>query len=141
MNCDVYACFVDYQKAFDRVQHLKMVEVLQRIGLDEKDVRVIVNHYWNQEATVKLQGESTEPIRILRGVRQGCILSPLFFNIYSEFIFREAIENSEMGILLNGQRLNNIRYADDTVIFADNPMDLQELMARITLISQRYQCE
>jgi len=45
MNCNVYACFVDYQKAFDRVQYLKMIKVLQNIGLDEKDVRVIVNLY------------------------------------------------------------------------------------------------
>jgi len=74
-----------------------------------------------------LQGENTE-VKILRGVRQGCILSSLLFNIYSEFIFREAIEKSEVGILLNRRRLNNIRYADDLVVFADNPADLQELI-------------
>lgn len=53
-----------------------MVEVLQSIDLDEKDVRVIVNLYWNQEATVKLQDERTELVRILWGLRQGCVLSP-----------------------------------------------------------------
>lgn len=129
----MYVCFVDHQKAFDRVQPLNMIKALQSIGLDQKDMRVIRNLYWNQEATVKLQGESTYPVRILRNVRQGCVLSPLLFNIYS-FIFREALENSEVGILLIRQRLNNIRYADDTIVFADSLADLQ------SAVWPGYQC-
>ena len=58
MSCDVYACFIDYQKAFDRVQYQKTVEVLQNIGLDDRDVRVIGNLYWNQEASERIQGEN-----------------------------------------------------------------------------------
>ena len=71
-------------------------------------------------------------------MRHGYILSPILFNIYSECIFREALEDSEAGILVNGQRLNNIRYADDTVVFTDNPADLQHLMSRIARVSQQY---
>ena len=71
-------------------------------------------------------------------MRHGCILSPILFNIYLEFIFREAFEDFEAGILVNGQRLNNIRYADDTVVFTDNPADLQHLMSRIAGVSQQY---
>lgn len=138
MNVDVYACFIDYRKAFDRVQHHKMVEILKDLGLDDKDLRIIVNLYWNQSACVNVEGERTDEVKIRRGVRQGCVLSPLLFNVYSERIFREALEGAEMGIMVNGERLNNIRYADDTVMFADNPRGLQALMDRVIVCSRRY---
>ena len=76
--------------------------------------------YWNQSAVVRVDKEITEEIQILCGVRQGCILSPLLFRIYSEGIFREALDESDVGISLNGEKINNIRYADDTVIFTDS---------------------
>ena len=53
MNYDIYACFIDYQKAFDRVQHYKMIEVLKNVGIDDKDLRIISNLYWNQTAVVR----------------------------------------------------------------------------------------
>lgn len=138
MNCDIYACFIDYQKAFDRVKHQRIAEILENIGLDDKDLRIIVNLYWNQSASVRLGRENTEDVDILRGVRQGCILSPLIFNVYSEYIFKEALDDVEMGVLLNGNWINNIRYADDTVIFADSQDSLQYLMDRITHTSHEY---
>uniref|UniRef100_A0A8D8Z4U1 Craniofacial development protein 2 n=1 Tax=Cacopsylla melanoneura TaxID=428564 RepID=A0A8D8Z4U1_9HEMI len=73
MNCNIYTCFIDYQKAFDKIQHQKMMEVLQNTGMDDKDLRIIRNLYWNQAATIKINSgeETTEAINILRGVRQG----------------------------------------------------------------------
>lgn len=139
MNCNIFACFIDYEKAFDRVQHEKMMEVLRNTGMDDKDLRIIRNLYWNQTATVKINvEEQTNELNILRGVRQGCILSPLIFNLYSEEVFKEAFDGADMGILLNGERLNNIRYADDTVIFADNMNSLQQLINRINDVSNQY---
>ena len=138
MNCDVFACFIDYRKAFDRVRHERMVEILRSIGLDDKDLRIIVNLYWNQSASVSLENDSTEEVRIRRGVRQGCVLSPLLFNIYYEYIFRDALEGMEVGILLNGERINNLRYADETVVFTDSLDDLQNLMERLVHSSQQY---
>lgn len=141
VNVDVYLCFVDYEKAFDRVQHEKLLEILTKIGLDDKDVRIIMNLYWNQTADVRVEGESTEQIKILRGVRQGCILSPLLFNIYSEAIFTEALnggEYREEGININGKRLNNLRYADDTVLLAENEHELQTLINCVNNCSNRF---
>ncbi|KAL1447598.1 hypothetical protein WDU94_009869 [Cyamophila willieti] len=138
VNCDVYACFIDYQKAFDRVQHSKMMEVLEKVGLDHKDLKIIANLYWNQVASVKLEDECTEDVQILRGVRQGCVISPVIFNVYSEYIFREILQTTEAGIWLNGERINNIRYADDTVIFTDNINTLQTLMDKVYIHSKEY---
>jgi len=65
----------------------------------------------------------------------GDILSPILFNLYSEYIFREALNEVEEGIFINGTRLNNLRYADDTIVFADT---VEGLMDRITETSSRY---
>lgn len=75
MNQDVYACFIDFEKAFDRVRHEQLIQILKNKNLDSRDIKIISNLYWNQKATVKIEGESTEEIKICRGVRQGCILS------------------------------------------------------------------
>lgn len=131
MQMDVFLCFVDYEKAFDRVQHEVLVRHLHSIGLDEKDVRIIQNLYWNQTATVRVEGEDTEEVAVCRGVRQGCILSPLLFNIYSEVIIAEALEDQDLGVVINGHRINNIRYADDTVLIASNPVELQNIVDRV----------
>ena len=85
-------CFIDYEKAFDKVQHNKLVQMLRRLDIDQKDIRCIENLYWNQLAAVRFDNEVTKAQKILRGVRQGCVLSPLLFNIYSENIFQEALE-------------------------------------------------
>ena len=77
-------------------------------------------------------------IYIQRGVRQGCDLLPTLFNIYSEKIFQEAPEGSPEGIEINGETINNIRYADDTVILASSLEDLQTLLEKINATSVKY---
>jgi len=57
VNQDVYICFIDYEKAFDRVQHSKLITILQEIGLDDKDIRIIRNLYWEQQAGVRINGD------------------------------------------------------------------------------------
>jgi len=62
----------------------------------------------------------TDHIKIQRGVRQGCILSPLLFNLYSDRIFKEALEGiSHLGIKINGEPITTIRYADDIYLISD----------------------
>jgi hypothetical protein len=138
VNQNIYACFIDYQKAFDNVKHNKLIKILDNVGVDKGDLRIINNLYWNQRAVIRVDGELSEEVLIKRGVRQGCVLSPLLFNIYSEFIFREALEGIEDGIKINGEYLNNIRYADDTVIFTNDIVELQYIMDRVVKVSERY---
>ena len=83
MGQDVYICFIDYQKAFDRVNHDKLVELMEKAGIPELERRLIINLYWNQKAAVRWDSDITRNVNINRGVRQGCILSPILFNLYS----------------------------------------------------------
>ena len=81
VNQDVYICFIDYKKAFDRVNHSKMIECLSGIGVDGKDLRIIATLYWEQTGIVKIEGGVTSEFKIKRGVRQGCVLSSSLFNL------------------------------------------------------------
>ena len=63
-------CFIDYEKAFDRVRHVDLMMMLDEIGVDDKDRRVVCNLYWDQEAAVKVGEYQTEYQRIRRGMRQ-----------------------------------------------------------------------
>jgi len=120
--------FVDYEKAFDRVEHPKLMQLLRNLDIYQKDIRCIENLYWYQTPQIRLNNELSDDIEIRRGVRQGCVLSPLLFNLYSEGLFREALEDVEIGIKVNRVWVNNIRYADDTMLIADNMQDLQGLI-------------
>ena len=126
---DIYACFTDYSKAFDRIHHIKMIECLERSGIDGKDIRIIGNLYWHQKAAIKVDQDVSEYTEIHRGVRQGCVLSPYLFNIYTEFIFRESQHLT--GIKIGGKNINNLRYADDTVLMANNKEDLNEIVQTV----------
>ncbi len=83
---DLYVCFVDYEKAFDRVKHVDLMKMLEGLEIDGKDLRLIHNLYWNQEAAVRVVDKESETQSIKRGVRQGCVMSPDLFNYYSEIM-------------------------------------------------------
>ena len=134
MQKDLYVCFIDYEKAFDRVKHGELIRLLERIGVDGKDLRMIENLYWNQKAAVKIDEMQSEWVEVKRGVRQGCVLSPDLFSLYGEFIMREAEDVD--GVKVGGQNINNIRYADDTVLIADSEEKLQRLLETVNEASE-----
>ena len=129
VNKDPYVCFIDYTKAFDRVRHEAIITILQQLNIDGKDRRIIKNIYWEQKAAVRVEEETSNFQNIKRGVRQGCVLSPDLFSLYSEMIMRQ-IEEME-GLKIGGHNINNIRYADDTVLTADSEEKLQELLNKV----------
>ena len=132
---NLYVCFVDYEKAFDRVKHVELLELLRDINIDGKDLRLIQDLYWKQRAAVRVGDELSEWQDIQRGVRQGCVLSPDLFNIYSEMIMRE-IKDLE-GIRIGGKNITNVRYADDTALIADSEVKLQSLVDCLVRESNR----
>ena len=133
---DIFACFVDDEKAFDKVRHEKLFGILKDLEVDGRDLRLIKNLYWRQKAGVRVGEEISMWQDIRRGVRQGCVLSPDLFNIYSEVIMRDLVELE--GIRVGGGNVNNIRYADDTVLLADSAEKLESLVGALVRASDRY---
>ena len=138
MNIDIHVCYVDFEKAFDKVRHEKLVQILQAKNIDKGDLRIITNLYWNQRAQIIVDNEKSSEMNIKRGVRQGCVMSPLLFNVYSESIFEEALLSENEGIIINGKVINNIRFADDTVIIASSAEELQRLLSRTSTFCEQY---
>ena len=132
----MYLCFVDYQKAFDRVRHDKLLEVMEKAGIPELERRLIINLYWKQQAAVRWD-EISRYVNIKSGVRQGCIISPILFNLYSEFMIAETLEH-ESGIKFNGINVTNLRYADDAVLVADSRKQLQKMLNKLNFSCKIY---
>jgi hypothetical protein len=129
---DLYLCFIDYSKAFDCVEHSKLWHVLRDMGIPEHITILLRNLYDKQEAVVRTEAGDTEPFGVGKGVRQGCILSPYLFNLYSENIMRGAdLEEAEEGIRIGGRKVNNLRYADDTTLMAETEEDLRSIILKI----------
>src|SRR5688572_14257763 len=137
MNKNIYLCFIDYQKAFDRVSHDKLVEIMEKAGIPELERRLIINLYWDQEANIRWENETTRTIKTRKEVRQGCILSPILFKLFSEFMISEALDEVE-GILFNEVNITNFRYADDAVLAAYSKKKLQMMLDKLNMTCNKY---
>ncbi|GFO47127.1 retrovirus-related pol polyprotein line-1 [Plakobranchus ocellatus] len=122
-------------KLLDKVRHVELFRMLEKLDIDGKDLRVIRILYWDQTASVRIEGEHSDLKLIKRGVRQGCVMSPDLFNLYSEIILRNL--DGISGLKINGKNLNNLRYADDTVLIAESDEQLQKLLDTVVLGSER----
>ena len=129
MGKELYACFIDYSKAFDTVNYEQHISSLSGTEVDDNDIAVIAHLYWQQITQSRNGSDLTEPVKIKRGVRQGCVLSPVTFNLYTEHIFRKT--NHIPGVKINGHNINNLRYADDTVLIAEDEFSLQDLVTAV----------
>ena len=138
LDNEVFICFVDFEKAFDRVNWVKMMDILKIIGVDWRDRRLISNLYMNQIVTVKIGEEFSEPGVIGRGVRQGCCLSPLLFSLYSEMMMIEALDDIEEGIKIGGRLLQDVRFADDQAMVSSREAGLQRLLDRLVETAKTY---
>jgi len=108
------------------------------MGIDWRDRRHIANLYMGQEMRVRTDGYYTEPGQLGRGVRQGCPLSPLLFNIYIEGLVRYAVDDLEEGINVGGRLTKALRFADDTAMVAKSQKGLKEIMERLHTTSREY---
>ena len=107
---NIYFCFINYAKAFNCMDHKKLWKILKEIGLPDHLTCLLRNPYAGQEATVRTRHGTTDWIQIGKGVRQGCILSPYLFNLYAEYIMRNAgLEETQAGIKITGRNINNLR--------------------------------
>ena len=94
--------------------------------------------YAGQEATVKTGHGTTDWLQIGKRVRQGCILSPCLFNLYAEYIMRNAgLEEAQARIKIAGKNINNLRYADDTTLTAESEEELKSLLMKVKEESEK----
>ena len=90
------------------------------------------NLYAGQEATVRTGHGTTDWFHIGKGVCQGCILSPCFFNLYAEYIRQNArLDEAQAGIKIAGRNTNNLRYADDTILMEESEEELKSLLMKV----------
>ena len=140
----IYFCFIDYTEAFDCVDHNKLWNILNELGLPEHVTYLLRNPYAGQEATVRTRHGTTNWFHTGKGVRQGCILSPCLFNFCAEYIILNArLDESQAGNKI--ANINNLRYADYTTLMAESEEELKKLLkvkeesekAGLTLNSQK----
>ena len=135
---NMYFCFIDYAKAFDSVDHKKLWKILQEMRIPDHLSCLLRNLYAGQEATVRTGHGTTYWLQIGKGVCQGCILSPCLFNLYAEYIMRNAgLEEAQAGIKIAGRNVNNLRYADDTTLMAESEEELKSLLMKVKVESEK----
>ena len=126
---NIYFCIIDYAKAFDCVDHNKLWKILQEMGIPDHLTCLLRHLYAGQEATVRIGHGTTDWFQIGKGIHQGCILLPCLFNLYAEYIMRNAgLEEAQAGIKFAGRHINNLRYADDTTLMAESEEELKSLL-------------
>ena len=117
---NIYFCFIDYAKALNCVDHNKLWKILQEMRIPDHLTCLLRNLYTMQEATVITEYGITDWFQIGKGVHQGYILSPCLFNFYAGYIMRNTgLEEAQAGIKIAGRNINNLRYADDTILMAE----------------------
>ena len=128
---NIYFCFIDYAKAFDCVDHKKL-ENSERDGIPDDLICLLRNLYAGQEATVRTGQGTKDWFQIGKGVRQGCILSPCLFDLYGEYIMRNAgLEEAQARIKIARRNINNLRYADDTTLMSESEEELKSLLMKV----------
>ena len=109
------------QRTHDCVDHNKLYKILKEMGIPDHLTCLLRNLYAGQEATVRTGHGTTDWLQIGKGVCQGCILSPCLFNLFAEYIMRNAgLEEAQAGIKIAGRNINHLRYADDTTLMAES---------------------
>ena len=108
------------------------------MGIPDHRTCLLRNLYAGQEATVRTGRGPADWFQIGSGVHQGCIVSPCLFNLYAEYIMRNArLEEAQAGIRIAGRSINNLRYADDTTFVTENEQKLKSLLMKLKVESEK----
>ena len=120
------------------MDHNKLRKILKKMEIPDHLTCLLRNLYAGLEAIVRTGHETTDWFQIEKGVRQGCILSPCLFNLYAEYIMRNAgLEERQAGIKIAGRNINNLRYADDITRMAENEEELKSLLMKVKEESEK----
>ena len=133
----IYFCFINYAKAFDCVDHNKLWTILKEMGIPDHLTCLLRNLYAAQETTVRTGHGTTDWFQIGKGVCQGCILSPCLFNLYAEYIMRNAgLDEAQARIMIPRRNISNLKYADDTILMAESE-ELKSLLMKVKEESEK----
>ena len=125
-------------KAFDCVDHNKLWKILKDIGIPDHLTCLLRNLYAGQEATVRTGHGATDWFQIGKGVHQGCILSSCLFNLYADYIMRNAgLDEAQAGIKIAGRTINNLGCADGTTLMAESEEELKNLLVKVKEESEK----
>ena len=134
---NIYFCFIDYAKAFDCVNHNQLWKILQEMGVPDHLTCLLRYLYAGQEATIRTEHGTRDWFQIRKGVHQGCILSPCLFNLYAEYIMRNArLDEAQAEIKIAGRNINNLRYTGDTTLMAESE-ELKSLLMKVKEESEK----
>ena len=123
---NIYFYFIDYAKAFDCVDHNKLWQILKEMGIPDHLTCLLRNLYAGQEATVRT-GHGTDWLKIGKGV-----LSPCLFNLYAEYITKNAgLDEAQAGIKIAGRNINNLRYAGEPTLTTESKKELKSLLMKV----------
>ena len=118
------------------MNHNKLLKILKEMGIPDHLTCLLRNVYAGQEATVRTGYGTTDWFKIGKGVHQGCILSPCLFNLYAEYIMRnDGLDEAQAGIKIARRNINNIRYADDTLMAESK--ELKSLLMKVKEESEK----
>jgi Reverse transcriptase (RNA-dependent DNA polymerase) len=134
---DLFVCYVDFKKAFDSVWRIGLWKVMRRLGYPEKVVRMLESLYKGTFSAVRVGADVTEWFETIVGLLQGCMLSPILFNIFLEVIIASALGAMNEGAVMNGRIINNLRFADDIAVLAESQEDLRVMVTKIVEESGR----
>ena len=132
----IYFCLIDYAKAFDCVDHNKLWKILKEMGTPGHLTCLLRNLYAGQETAVGTGHGTTDWFQTRKGVHQGC-MSPRLFNLYAEYIMRNAgLDEAQAGVKNVGRNINSLRYADDTTLMAERE-ELKNLLMKVKEDSEK----
>src|SRR5271156_6611648 len=121
--------FIDYEKAFDSVEHLGIISAVRNHGVSEAYIDLLINTFNNGCAKIRLDRVSPKfPIK--RGVRQVYTISPKWFNAGLDEVFRR-LQWDTVGLRINGENMSHLRFTDNIVLISSNPEELQEMINQL----------
>ena len=129
---DLFHNFIDFKKAFDRVWQQGLWQVMEDFNITHELIQLIKALYNNAKSKVLLNNEAGTAFKTTVGVRQGCLLSPVLFNIFLERIMQNTLENHQSSISIGGRTVCNLRFADDIDLIAGSNAELQDLTNKLT---------
>src|SRR6218665_2077256 len=119
-------CYIDFRKVLDSVWRKGLWRVMRHYGYPEKIIRLLENAFKDTFSAVRVNGELSEWFETVMGVLQGCVLSPLLFNIFLEMSMAMALDGSNEGADIAGERIGDLRFADDIALLTEQEKGLQK---------------